>query len=55
MCLNRPLSPAFRWASIDDSLAPLHTPRGLRRLLERGLMTEREYAALLGSGAPHSL
>jgi len=49
---NARLAHTLLWASIDDSLAPLHTPRGLRRLLERGLMTEREYSALLGSGAP---
>jgi len=42
------------WAGIDDSLSSIRTQRGLLRLRERGLMTERELFALVTSGAPPS-
>ena len=43
--------PAVAGAGIDDSLAPLRSEEGLRRLSQRGVMNERELETLLASGA----
>ena len=39
------------WTGIDESLAPIRSERGLQRLVERGVLTEREQFALTNSGA----
>jgi len=40
------------WAAQDDSLSSLHSGRGLRRLVQRGVMSERESYILYNSGIP---
>jgi len=45
---------ALFWVGIDDSLSLIRTDRGLRRLVERGLMSEREHYSLTTSGVPHT-
>ena len=39
------------WAGIDESLAPIRSDQGLQRLVERGILLERECFALTTSGA----
>jgi len=43
---------ALFWAGIDDSLSSIRTQQGLRRLVDRGLMTEREHFTLCSAGGP---
>ena len=45
---------ALFWVGIDNSLSSLRTQRGLLRLKERGLITERELFSLSTSGLPPS-
>ena len=42
------------WAGIDDSLVPIRTDEGFKRLVQRGVMTERECFALTSAGATWS-
>ena len=49
---NCRLTHALFWASHDQSLSVLHTPRGLQQMVARGLMTEEECDKLVHSGTP---
>lgn len=39
------------WSGLDDSLSSLRTPEGIKRLVQRGVLTEREEQTLIASGA----
>jgi len=49
---NCRLTHALFWASHDQSLSVLHTPRGLQQMAARGLMTDEEADKLVRSGTP---